>query len=299
MSELSWKTARYVLLFYPAVFVFVAWYVTGFGRLTCGLAIATVALLLTAPAWTTLWITRLERPAARRESVQYASLGIVGVLFLRAFAMDRYWRGLQEFLLDIVRAHDARYATWKTVIALGDDDERGIAKLRSTDDEWVSQINKLGDAAEAIVILPVHPKARTTSGIVQEIVHALVSYSDKTIFVMPPRAVWERDLAGSPLAGQLERLWAEMNAVMGERAPSLRLLPYEPQGCFWTMHEDHGHDRATRYGYSEAGAAAVLFKVLDDQRIKRNLFIQKYDPQGYAALRQGTVRSPFPDDLLL
>ena len=114
------------------------------------------------------------------------------------------------------------------------------------------------------MVLPVHPSPQARSGIVAELLDVLISHIDKAIFVMPPSAVWERDLKGTPLAGQLERLWTEMAAVLQRRAPSLpSLLPYRPEGCIWAHLYRYGYYQLTTYAYGPDGAAQALGEVQD------------------------------------
>jgi len=103
-------------------------------------------------------------------------------------------------------------------------------------------------------------------------------------------------LKGTPFEGQLERLWTGTIQHLQERAPSLKLRPYDPAGCFWI-----GNDRGAVYRYNH-DAAEVLFKVLDDERVRRSAYLMEHDPHGWAELRRmrqpGYERDPFRDTLL-
>jgi hypothetical protein len=286
MSEIFWKLVRFALPAYAAAAVIVAYCATGWSRWTCGLVIFATTLLLTWRIWNVWVLERFELPASRRLTRELASDGILSILFLRSFAVERYWRQLQEFILDAVRAHNRLYADHKTVVAIGDDDNGVIAKLASTESDWWPKVSKFGGTAEAIVILPVHPAPKATSGLVHEIAQALLQYLDKAIFVMPPAALWDGDLKATPLAGQLERLWAEMVECLRQRSPSITLLPYEAAGCFWTMHKGHHAYEATTYTYSQEGAKQVLFRVLDEQRVRQNLLMMEHDPEGYEYMKR-------------
>jgi hypothetical protein len=50
-------------------------------------------------------------------------------------------------------------------------------------------------------------------------------------------------------------------------------------GCFWTLHKAHGTFEARTYPYSQQGAERVLFRVFDEERVRRNLLMMKYDPE--------------------
>ena len=294
---LFWRVIRYFLPWWAAVGTFVSYHVSGFSRTTWVLLFVTTALLLSWPIWGG-WLNRkFEQPLIRKEWRQDAIAGRCDILFLRPFAVDRHWHQLREFVMDLVRDYNSRYAVLKSLIAIGRDDEI-MATLPSADDEWWSKFLKLSESASAIMILPLAPDVKSASGILEEIVHVIVSYPDKAIFVMPPRAGWDYHLMDTPLAGQLERLWAETVEHLKRKSSALNLLPYVPAGCFWTLHEGfdgHGYE-TTKYPYNEAGAQKALFAILDEQRIKRQVFAMKYDPVGYARnrLRENLRRTGLP-----
>jgi hypothetical protein len=290
MSAEVVKLVRYTLPLYALVAVILTHQVTGFGRLTWVLIILTAVLVFTWGYWSDYLLKKFEEPAKRKESLRYAALGVVGVLFLRPFAVDRYWKDLEKFVLDVIHAYNGKHAAFETVVALGKDDKGPIAKVTSTPEEWRSELRRLAKNASAIVILPVHSDPTPTSGIVLEIVEVLVQHQEQAIFVMPPREVWDRAFLETLPAGSLERLWLEGIENLGQVAPSLHLRLYQPEGCFWTLRWAYDRYQETPYPYTPEGAEAALHDVLDRQRLKRDMREMKEDPEGPAARRRRDQR---------
>ena len=274
--EFFWKSLRLLLPIYGVLAVVISLRVSGLSLATLGLGIFATALLVTAPIWSAYWEDKLELPAYRRESLRNAELNASGhVLFLRPFIIDHYWINLQELIRGIVRAKNKRYAGSTTTVAIGNTDEGPIAKVASSGDDWKVRFRDLAGHAEAIIIVPVHANPEPGSGIVQEIISVIVDHLDKTIFVMPPRAVWDENLKSTPLAGQLERLWETMRTQLQQISSSLILLPYEAAGCFYTLKKLQYGDLPTKYPYSQEGAEAALLKVFSEEELKRDLPLRR------------------------
>jgi len=267
--EIFWKALRLFLPVYGVGAVVFSYLVTGFSRTTLGLGICAAALLVTMPFWSAYLEDKLELPAYRRESLRDARSHLPTVIFLRPFVIDHYWISLQEFILRIVRAHN------NTIVAIGNDDEGPIAKVASSGNDWQVRFRELAGDAQAIIIVPLHAIPERESGIVHEIVTVVVEHLDKTIFVMPPRALWDENLKPTPLAGQLERLWETMRTRLQQISSSLVLLPYEEAGCFYTLNRLQYRDLPTKYPYSEEGAKAALLKIFSDKELKRDLPLRR------------------------
>ena len=151
------------------------------------------------------------------------------------------------------------------------------------------------------IVVPVDPTGKDESGVLYEIVHTMSGHPAKTIYVMPPLAIWERHMAGTDLAGRLPELWADTIRRLNSRT-RLALPPYDPAGCFWRLRGE-----PLRFPFSEEGGRDVLFKVFDEQRVAHAVFRAKYDPEGYRAdelrrvrerLRGGRPAPPGMDDRL-
>lgn len=289
MAESLWKRIRYLLLFFALYALVASYFYTGWSRISLALAIFSTATIFAWP----IWINKLELPAYRKGSRERASSGHCDILFLRPFAVDLYWRQLQDFLTKIVRTYNSQYAAFKHVIAVGRDDDGAIAKLPSADADWLSQVCKFANSAGAIVILPVCPDGPTSkSGILQEIRYVINTQPAKTIFVMPPRAAWERELKGTPLEGQLERLWAETAEHLQQETPSITLPAYKPAGCFWSLegydqYEGVTYYKRVIYPYSMSAVQKVLHKMLDNQRIQKNILMATTStPESYARFQR-------------
>jgi len=283
-SLIFWRAIRYFLPLWLAVAGFISYRVLGFGHTTWVLFLAATALVFTWSVWGD-WLNRkFEQPLIREEWREFAAMGLCDILFLRPFAVDQHWHQLRKVLGERVRAYNSQYASSKSVILLGRDDDGTIANLPIADEEWWTRFVKLADSASAIIILPLAPGAQSTSGILQEIGHVMAQHPDKAIFDMPSRAVWDRDLGSTPLAHQLEQLWAETKERFRKRSAAA-WPSYAPAGCFWTLHGGYRGYEATTYTYSEGGAQEALFTVLDNQRVKRNGLMMKDDPQGFARLK--------------
>ena len=148
-----------------------------------------------------------------------------------------------------------------------------------------------------------HRTGKDESGVLYEIIHTMSGHAEKTIYVMPPLAIWERHMTGTDLAGRLPELWADTMRRLANMAPRLALPPYDPAGCFWRLRCE-----PSRFPFSDDGGREVLFKVLDHQRVAHAVFRAKYDPEGYRAdearrmrerLAGGKPLPPGLDDRLL
>jgi hypothetical protein len=273
MNVIFMQAIRVLAPFYVAGAPIASYFILGLTAPTwCLLAVVVLASWPWLRVW---WIERLEKPAKRREALEQAKLGISSVLFLRSFAIDKEWAALQDFVLARLQAHNSRYADYKTVIAIGNEDDGAITKLQTTTAEWRDTLRRLSEAAHAIVIVPLDPTGKDRSGLLEEIVHTMDGHPDKTIYVMPPLKVWERHMQGTQLSGRLPGLWADTMARLARIAPSLSLPPFEPKGCFWILRRG-----CEKFAFTDAGAAEVLFKIFDEQRIARAVFLSKYDPDG-------------------
>jgi hypothetical protein len=275
MRVILLKAVRVLAPFYVAMAPVAGYFAVGPTAPTWGLLALAGVFLVCWPWLRARWIDRLEKPAERREALEHARLGISEVLFLRSFAIDAEWAALQDFVLATLQAHNSRYADYKTVIAIGNEDDGAIAKLQTTTAEWRDTLRRLSESAHAIVIVPLHPTGKDRSGLLEEIVHTMDGHPDKTIYVMPPLKVWERHMQGTHLAGRLPHLWADTMARLAQIAPSLSLPPYEAAGCFWILGRG-----CEKFAFTDAGAAEVLFKIFDEQRIARAVLLSKYDPDG-------------------
>ena len=302
MQVIFAKAARVLAPFYVGGAPVVSYLLLGWTAPTWGLLALAVIFLASWPWLRAQWLTKIERPALRRQALQDA-VTMSGVLFLRSFALDRPWAGLQDFVLGIIEKHNANYAQLRAAVAIGDEDKHGIAKVETTTEGWKERLRALSENVDAIVMVPVDPTGKDESGVLYEIIHTMSGHAEKTIYVMPPLAIWERHMTGTDLADRLPELWADTMRRLANMAPRLALPPYDPAGCFWRLRGE-----PWRFPFSDDGGREVLFKVLDHQRVAHAVFRAKYDPEGYRAdearrmrerLAGGKPLPPGLDDRLL
>lgn len=284
MQVIFVKAVRVLAPFYVALAPVGSYVIVGPTAPTWGLLAFAVVVLASWPWLRAQWLAKIERPALRRQALEDADT-MRGVLFLRSFALDRPWAGLQDFVLEIIETHNAGYADYRAAVAIGREDKSGIAKVETTTEGWKERLRELSDRVDAIVMVPVDPTGKDESGVLYEIVHTMSAHADKTIYVMPPLATWERHMAGTDLAGRLPELWADTMLRLTKLAPRLALPRYEPAGCFWYLRGD-----PVRFPFTDEGAREALFRVLDEQRVAHNVLAATYDPVGHHAARTSKMR---------
>jgi hypothetical protein len=285
MNVIFIRAFRVLAPFYVAGAPIASYFAVGLTAPTWVLLAFAVVVLASWPLLREEWLARVERPALRRQAPHDAEM-FAGVLYLRSFALDGPWAQLQDFVIGIIERHNASYADHRAAVAIGRDDSGAIAKVETTTEGWKERLRKLSDSVDAIVMVPVDPTGKDQSGVLYEIVHTMSGHAGKTIYVMPPLATWERYTAGTDLAGRLPALWADTMARLGKMAPRLALPAYDPAGCFWYL-----RGQPVRFPFTDEGAREALFKVLDEQRVVREIERAKYDPDGkFAAQRLRELR---------
>jgi hypothetical protein len=284
MDVILIRAVRVFAPFYVAAAPVASYFAVGFTAPTWGLLAFAVVILAGWPWIREQWLAKVERPALRREALDKAGqLG--GVLFLRSFALDGPWAALQEFVLEVIEKHNASYAQFRAAVAIGREDNSGIAKVETTTEGWEDRLRELSKEVDAIIMVPIDPTGKDRSGVLSEIVHTMAAHAEKTIYVMPPLAIWDHHMAGTEMVGRLPELWADTMLRLAKLAPRLALPPYDPAGCFWRLRGE-----PLRFRFSEDGGRQVLFKVLDEQRVAHAVFRAKYDPEGYRADELRRVR---------